>query len=181
MKKYNYEIFAYICEKTGTSTNKVAKETGINGATFSSWKNGVYEPKEDKIEKIADFFKILPYFFKQKNLDDVKEKLDEALEIYLGADQIAKIHDPNNTSDFIESEPSLRAFSKSNSEVAKTALLISLMNHYHITPEEIDLIIKFRDADDYDKISISRTLNYNPDQQKRMLAYYNAIKKDNKE
>jgi transcriptional regulator with XRE-family HTH domain len=41
----------------------VAKDTGINTATFTSWKQGKYTPKQDKLQIIADYFgKPLDYF-----------------------------------------------------------------------------------------------------------------------
>ena len=34
----------------------VAKATGITKSTFSDWKTGRSKPKQDKLQKIADFF-----------------------------------------------------------------------------------------------------------------------------
>ena len=34
----------------------MAKETGVSTSTLSSWKTGRYTPKQDKLQKIADYF-----------------------------------------------------------------------------------------------------------------------------
>lgn len=51
-----YEIFEQLLSKYGVTAYKVAKETGITTATLSNWKQGKYTPKQDKLQKIADYF-----------------------------------------------------------------------------------------------------------------------------
>lgn len=51
-----YEIFEKLLNEKGISVYKVSKETGITTATLTSWKQGKYTPKQDKLQKIADFF-----------------------------------------------------------------------------------------------------------------------------
>lgn len=51
-----YEIFVELLQKYGVSTYKVSKDTGIAQSVFSSWKNGVSTPKNDKMQVIADYF-----------------------------------------------------------------------------------------------------------------------------
>lgn len=53
-----YSIFEELLQKHGVSTYKVAKETGIAQSVFSSWKNGISTPKQDKMQKIADYFNV---------------------------------------------------------------------------------------------------------------------------
>lgn len=53
-----YSIFEELLQKHGVSTYKVAKETGIAQSVFSSWKNGISTPKQDKMQKIANFFNV---------------------------------------------------------------------------------------------------------------------------
>lgn len=53
-----YSIFEELLQKHGVSTYKVSKETGIAQSVFSSWKNGISTPKQDKMQKIADYFNI---------------------------------------------------------------------------------------------------------------------------
>lgn len=51
-----YEIFEQLCQEKGVTAYKVCKETGITTATISNWKAGRYTPKQEKMQKIADFF-----------------------------------------------------------------------------------------------------------------------------
>ncbi len=51
-----YAKFVDLLEKNGITAYKVAKETGIAQSTLSDWKNGISQPKIDKLKKIADYF-----------------------------------------------------------------------------------------------------------------------------
>ena len=51
----DYAIFEKLCEIKNVTPYKVSKETGVSTATLSSWKVGRYEPKLDKIQKLADY------------------------------------------------------------------------------------------------------------------------------
>lgn len=51
-----YEIFERLLKERGITAYKVAQETGITTATLSSWKKGRYTPKQEKLQKIADYF-----------------------------------------------------------------------------------------------------------------------------
>ena len=53
-----YSIFEELLQKHGVSTYKVSKETGRAQSVFSSWKNGISTPKQDKMQKIADYFNV---------------------------------------------------------------------------------------------------------------------------
>lgn len=53
-----YRIFEELLQKHGVSTYRVSKETGIAQSVFSSWKNGISTPKQDKMQKIADYFNV---------------------------------------------------------------------------------------------------------------------------
>lgn len=50
-----YENFERIIKGKGITAYRVAKETGITTATLTSWKQGKYTPKMDKLQKIADY------------------------------------------------------------------------------------------------------------------------------
>ena len=50
-----YSKFLSIIKNKGISAYKVSKETGVSQATLTSWKNGSYVPKYDKLKKIADY------------------------------------------------------------------------------------------------------------------------------
>lgn len=49
-----YKKYAILRDARGLNDNKVCKATGIASATISSWKNGRYTPKIDKLQKIAE-------------------------------------------------------------------------------------------------------------------------------
>ena len=51
-----YEIYCKLRDSKGTKDSDVAKATGITKSTFSDWKNGRSNPKDAKLQKIADLF-----------------------------------------------------------------------------------------------------------------------------
>lgn len=51
-----YEIFSKLLQKHGITAYKVSKETGVSQSTLSDWKRGISTPKQDKLQKIADYF-----------------------------------------------------------------------------------------------------------------------------
>ena len=53
-----YENYQKIKESKKVKDRDVAKATGIDPATFSHWKKGLYAPKEDKLIKIANYLNI---------------------------------------------------------------------------------------------------------------------------
>lgn len=85
-----YEIFEKLCQKHHTNPSRVSKATGISTATLTSWKKGVYTPKSDKLQKIADYFGVsLGYLMgteeEEPNAVDTEKNLivldDDALEL----------------------------------------------------------------------------------------------------
>ena len=72
-----YEIFEQLLSKYGITAYKVAKETGISTATLSNWKQGKYTPKQDKLQKIADYFGVSLEYLMTGKEDVVKEKAPE--------------------------------------------------------------------------------------------------------
>lgn len=71
-----YEIFVKLLEKYGVTAYKVSKATGIAGSTFSDWKSGRSTPKQDKLQKIADYFGVtVDYLMTGK--EESKEKSQE--------------------------------------------------------------------------------------------------------
>lgn len=61
-----YEKFQALLDKTHKTAYQVSKDTGISTATLSSWKNGNYIPKVDKIKILADYFGVsIEYFLKE--------------------------------------------------------------------------------------------------------------------
>lgn len=51
-----YEVFQKLCEGKGVTPYAVCKETGISKVTISDWKRGRSVPKQDKIQKLANYF-----------------------------------------------------------------------------------------------------------------------------
>lgn len=51
-----YETFEKLCRAKNVRPADISKATGIATATLTSWKKGVYTPKQDKLQKIADYF-----------------------------------------------------------------------------------------------------------------------------
>lgn len=51
-----YEILEKLLKERGITSYRIAKDTGLNSAMFTSWKQGKYTPKQDKLQKIADYF-----------------------------------------------------------------------------------------------------------------------------
>ena len=53
-----YEIFEKLLNEKGLTAYKVSKDTGVSTATLTSWKQGIYTPKNEKLQKIADYFDV---------------------------------------------------------------------------------------------------------------------------
>ena len=53
-----WEIFEKLCKENGVTIYRVGEDTGIKNATFSGWRRGLYTPKRDKMQKIADYFEV---------------------------------------------------------------------------------------------------------------------------
>ena len=49
-----YEKYCKLRDSLGLKDASVAKATGIGKSTFSDWKSGRSEPKNDKLQKISD-------------------------------------------------------------------------------------------------------------------------------
>lgn len=50
-----YEIFSKLIQERSITPYKVSKDTGVSQSTLSDWKRGVSTPKQDKLQKIADY------------------------------------------------------------------------------------------------------------------------------
>ncbi len=58
-----YKKFATLLEENNKTAYQVAKETGVSTATLSSWKNGNYIPKLDKLKILANYFGVSIEYF----------------------------------------------------------------------------------------------------------------------
>lgn len=70
-----YEIYCKLRDERGLKDADVVRETQITKSTFSDWKSGRSKPKNDKLQKIADFFGVtVDYLMTGKTNDNVSEK-----------------------------------------------------------------------------------------------------------
>lgn len=58
-----YKKFADLLEKNGKTAYQVSMDTGIATSTLTEWKKGTYNPKIDKLQKIADYFGVPVTYF----------------------------------------------------------------------------------------------------------------------
>lgn len=72
-----YEIFEKLLKERGITAYRVAKETGVTTATLTSWKQGKYTPKPEKMQKIADYFGVsLEYLMTGKESEEKESQLN---------------------------------------------------------------------------------------------------------
>ena len=62
-----YKKFAELLAKNNVKASQVAKATGISTATLTSWKQGVYTPKIEKLMLIAKYFNVPITYFIEEN------------------------------------------------------------------------------------------------------------------
>lgn len=61
-----YEKFVELMKEHDVSPYQVARATGVATSTLTNWKQGKYQPKIDKLKKIADFFGVpVTYFLEE--------------------------------------------------------------------------------------------------------------------
>ncbi|HHV13247.1 MAG TPA: helix-turn-helix transcriptional regulator [Clostridiales bacterium] len=66
-----YETYCKLRDQKGYKDADIVKATGITKSTFSDWKSGRSAPKNDKLQKIADFFGVtVDYLTTGKESDD---------------------------------------------------------------------------------------------------------------
>lgn len=92
--KADYQRYRLLADERNLSDYRVAKEVGIAQETLSSWKNGKYIPKREKLERIADFFDVdVDFFinddsvverFAANNIAPVVTKFQELFEVSAG-------------------------------------------------------------------------------------------------
>lgn len=69
-----YSIFEKLLQKHGVSAYRVSKDLGIAQSVLSSWKNGISTPKQDKMQKIADYFNVsVDYLMTGEEREDKKK------------------------------------------------------------------------------------------------------------
>ena len=68
-----YEIYCKLRNEKGVKDSDVVKATGITKSTFSDWKSGRSKPKNDKLQKIADYFGVTLDYLTTGNDDMIKK------------------------------------------------------------------------------------------------------------
>ena len=68
-----YEIYCKLRDSMGIKDSDVVKATGITKSTFSDWTSGRSKPKNDKLQKIADFFGVTIDYLMTGTEDTTKE------------------------------------------------------------------------------------------------------------
>ena len=59
-----YEIYVQLRDGKGVRDSDVAKATGVTKSTFTDWKNGRSAPKDEKLQKIADYFGVSTHYLR---------------------------------------------------------------------------------------------------------------------
>lgn len=72
-----YENFEALLKKYGVTTYQVAKATGISTASFTGWKQGKWNFKADKLQKIADYFGVPLSYLLTGQEEEMREKSPE--------------------------------------------------------------------------------------------------------
>lgn len=70
-----YEIYCKLRDEHGVKDADVVRETGITKSTFSDWKNGRSKPKNDKLQKIADYFGVTLDYLTTGKEETIKETI----------------------------------------------------------------------------------------------------------
>ena len=69
-----YENFERLCVLNNVRPGTVSKATGISTATLTSWKQGKYTPKQDKLQLIADYFGVsIDYLMTGEDKSDLSD------------------------------------------------------------------------------------------------------------
>ena len=71
-----YEIYCKLRDEMRVRDSDVSKSTGITKSTFSDLKSGRSTPKQDKLQKIADYFGVsLEYLMTGKEVESKEPQL----------------------------------------------------------------------------------------------------------
>ncbi|OMF46603.1 helix-turn-helix domain-containing protein [Paenibacillus peoriae] len=128
-----YEIFDELLMKHNVTAYRVAKETGITTATFTSWKQGKYTPKQDKLQKIADYFGVtVDYLMGNSDNDIPKENPYHTLTKKDEKDIAKKLEAMMND---LDSDSSLSFMGEPMDEEDRELLRISLENTLRMSRE----------------------------------------------
>lgn len=87
-----YEIYCKLRNTKRCKDADVAKATGITKSTFSDWKNGRSNPKDEKLRKIADYFDVsLEYLTGNSFIEEMGHILqEERIDLGLSQEEVAE-------------------------------------------------------------------------------------------
>lgn len=85
----SYEIFEELCNTNHIKPAQVSKATGIATSTLTSWKKGIYTPKQDKLRLIAEYFGVPIDYLTGKSQDSHRVLSDLEYEIILAYRQLS--------------------------------------------------------------------------------------------
>lgn len=87
-----YEIFCKLLRENKVTAYKVGKETGIAGSTFTDWKTGRSVPKQDKLQKIADYFGVSLEYLMTGKEPGMEKYSDDMADLFV---EISRSNDVN--------------------------------------------------------------------------------------
>lgn len=65
-----YSRYVKLRDKKGVRDADVASATGIGKSTFTDWKQGRSVPKQEKLQRIADYFEVNIGYFTDENAEN---------------------------------------------------------------------------------------------------------------
>ena len=131
-----YEIFAQLCKQHGVTPYKVSKETGVSQPTLSEWKKGTYTPKQDKLQKIADYFGVtLDYLMGNTHADEQTPPETQKAPTLNKKDERDIARRLEETLHLLESSDALMFDGEPLDEESMELLKVSLQNQYTLAKQ----------------------------------------------
>lgn len=75
-----YEFFEKLLKQHNITPYKLSKQIGVSQSTLSDWKRGVSTPKQDKLQKIANYFGVSVEYL-MVGEDVTKDKIEQMTQI----------------------------------------------------------------------------------------------------
>lgn len=134
-----YEIFEKLMKEHNVTAYKVSKETGIATSTLSDWKKGRSTPKQDKLQKIADYFNVtIDYLLTGNNPEKKERDYSLAIKEQADIDDEAKKIIEDLTVSFSKNKDSLNEedYFAIESAIRSTLETIKIKNKKKFTPKK---------------------------------------------
>ena len=68
-----YQKYERLRNQKGVNNSMVCRSIGIRTSVISDWKMGRYQPKVDKLQKLADYFGVDLEYFLEKETEDTTQ------------------------------------------------------------------------------------------------------------